>query len=136
MAIKLLYGQPIGTRKHTVGSTAAIAVDQPLKLENNTVIAADPGDTIYCLSKEARTSAEVTAGTSIEVVPVTKHQVYEFTVGTGTMAASYVDGDVDLKTGATTGLDITASSTNDVALIGWDGVNTAKAYGVFLDTVL
>lgn len=136
MAIKLLYGQPIGTRKHTVGGSAAIAVDQPLKLLNNTVVAADPGDTIYCLSKEARTAAEVTAGTSIEVVPVTRHQVYEFTVGTGTMSDDYVDGDVDLKTGATTGLDITASSADDVKLIGWDGVDTAKAYGVFIDTVL
>lgn len=136
MAIKLKWGQPHGTVIKTVGSTAAIAVDQPLKLLNNTVVAADPGDTIFGLSKEARTSAEVTAGTTIEIMPVSKGQVYEFDIGTGTMADSYVDGDVDLKTGATTTLDITATSVNDVALIGWDGVNTAKAYGTFLDTVL
>jgi hypothetical protein len=133
MAIKLLNGRPRGTRSYSTAASAAIVADQPLKLLNNTVVAVTPGDKIHFLSKDAKSSADSSTD-PIQVVPVAKGQIYVFDVGTGTMGDSYVDAEVDLKTGATTTLDLTASSADDVLVVGWDGIDTSKCYGVFLDT--
>jgi hypothetical protein len=71
------------------------------------------------------------ATTAIEVIPTRTTDIFVADVGTGTMAASYIGNTCDMKTGATSTIDLTADVKHDVTIHGWDGVDTTKAYVSF-----
>ena len=136
MAFQYLKDRPRGTVKHASTASTAYTIGQPVKLTNNVVVAAVSGDKIYGICKQAKAATD-TSTDPLEVYPVRRDDVFKIDVGTGTMADSYVDTGtpVDLKSGAPTTIDLTASTNDDVELVGWDGSDTTVAYGKFTNTV-
>jgi hypothetical protein len=132
MAIKLKEGQPLPTRSYATTTTTAYVEDEPLKLADNVVVAATTGDKVLFLSKQVKLVGDASTD-AIEVVPVGTGQVYVFTV-VGTMSNDYVDETCDITSSGAVTLTLANDTNHDVLLVGWDGINTDKAFGVFLNT--
>lgn len=128
MAFKFLgKTRPLGTLKYATPASTAIAIGQPLKVSSNALAAISSGNTVWGLANETKSSSD-SATTPIGITPIRKADIFVVDVGTGTMADSYVGSTCDVKSGATYNIDLTADTNHDVLVIGWDGVNTAKAY--------
>lgn len=136
MAFKFLEGRPRGTFSRASTASTAYTIGQPVKLTNNIFVTVAPGDKVFGLVATAK-SASDTSTDAIEVYPVTKSDVVVGDIGTGTMSDSVVDTGamVDLKTGAVATVDLTATTANDLEVIGWDGSDTTKGYFTFQNTV-
>lgn len=128
MAFKYLgKTRPLGTLKYATPASTTIVVGQPLKVSSNALAIPSSGNTIWGVAQGTKVSTD-SATTPIEITPVRKADIFVADVGTGTMADSYVGSTCDLKSGATANIDLTADTNHDVLVVGWDGVNTAKAY--------
>jgi hypothetical protein len=127
MAFKLKTGRPKGTLKYASPASTLIALGQPLKVASNALAVVSSGNTIWGIANNAKASSDA-ATTAVEITPISKSTIFVADVGTGTMADSYVGSTCDLKSGATSTIDLTADTNHDVLVIGWDSVNTAQAY--------
>lgn len=136
MAFKFLYDRPKGTIKKASSASTAYTIGQPVKVVNNVFVAAAAGDKIFGIVATAKPASD-TSTDPIEVVPVRKSDIMEADVGTGTMSDAYVDSGTmaDLKSGAASTVDLDTTANNDVEIVGWDGVNTAKVHVTFQNTV-
>ena len=132
MAFQVKDSQPGATEKKATPTTTAITYGMPLKVTNNAFAVATSGATVWYLANGTKSVSDA-ATTAIDAERVVEGKVYIADIGTGTMEDSYVDTAVDLKTGAVAGLDLTSTSNGDFLITGWDGVDTAKCWGVFTD---
>ncbi len=91
--------------------------------EGGEVVVGATGVEILGVALEAATSS-----TTVSVDVASSGDTFLFPVETGTMADSEIGEEADLN--SADGLTLTESN-NDVVLTGWDGSNTAEAFGVF-----
>lgn len=134
MAFKLKEGRVGPTDLWPTPASTAIALGQPLKLVSGALAVVSSGDKVWYLARGTKSAGD-SATTAIEVERVYKGKVYEGDIGTGTAGSTTPGADYDLKSGATSTVDLTATSNNDVQCVGWNGTDTAKADFVFLNTV-
>lgn len=118
--------RPRPTRKYATPASTLIAVGTPLKLTNNVLALATSGAPVEFVAQGTK-SASDSATTAIEVVPVRTTDLFWADIGTGTMADAYVGDTADLKSGATSTIDLGTDTKHDVTIYGWDGVDTTKA---------
>lgn len=132
MAFQVKDSQPGPTDKRATPASTTITYGQPLKVTNNAFAVPDSNDTLWYLARGTKSSA-TSATTAIDAERIIEGKVYIADIGTGTMADSYVDTAVDLKTGSVAELDLTSTTNGDFLITGWDGVDTTKCWGVFTD---
>lgn len=122
--------RPLGTQKYPTPASTTIGVGYPLKLASNALAVATVGAPVTHIAQGSKLSSD-SATTPIEVIPIRQFDVFVADVGTGTMASSYIGNTCDMKSGATHTIDLTADVKHDVTIVGWDGVDTTKAYVSF-----
>lgn len=130
MAFQFKENRPLPTKSYATPASTLIGEGYPVKLINNVLAVATVGAPVEYLAKGTKAASD-SATTAIEVTPIRTSDIFVADIGTGTMADAYVGDTCDLKTGATSTLDITADVKHDVTIVGWDGVNTAKCYCKF-----
>jgi hypothetical protein len=135
MAFKFKDDRPRPTRKYPTPASVLIDIGTPLKIASNALALATVGAPVRFLANGTKAASD-SATTAIEVIPIRTTDIFIADVGTGTMASSYIGNTCDLKSGATSTIDLTADVKHDVTIEGWDGVDTTKAYVSFNATKL
>ena len=108
-------------------SSGTIAAGDPVQFdENGEVAVGATGKAILGVAVNAATSS-----TNCLVDIALPGDIWEFTIGTGTMAAAEVGEEADIHGTPASGLTLTESN-NDVLITSWDGVTTSRCYGQYM----
>lgn len=130
MPFTLLKDRPKGTISYQSPASTLQTIGFPTRVVNNAIAVPVSGNKLTGLIQTAKAAAD-SSTSAVEIVPLRSDDILVADISTGTMADSFVDTAVDLRSGSIGTLDLTATANGDFLITGWDGTDTTKCYGKF-----